>query len=263
MFIKAEDSTNIVKKIIKITRQTGVGILNFYENGSGKFYKKHDNTILTKADIYSHNIICKKLKQITPNIPILSEESVKKPNYNIRKHWSQYWLIDPLDGTRSFVDKTGEFCISIAYIQNNRPAFGLIYAPVSKTHFYAISGKNAYKHHNNVTIKIVAKPEHKPLEVVIGRYSESNKSLQQHLKKITKYNITKLGSALKFAYIASGKYDYYPNFGNCSQWDTAAGVCIVEASGGSVVDVSGNILYYNKSDDLYNKNFIARGNCLK
>ncbi len=250
-------ANNIVQQVIKLSTKAGVEILNYYKKNIN-YHTKDDNTYITEADICSHNIICEGLAKITPNIPILSEESQNIP-YKTRKKWREYWLIDPLDGTRDFINGNDEFCISISYIKNNRPIFGLIYAPTNKTYFYGIKNKGAFLYKNYTTTKIIASKKHTPLRIVIGNYSHNNKYLQEHLAKLGKYNLQKVGSALKFVYIANGKYDYYPKFSPCSEWDTAAGVCILEEAGGRVVDIKGKMLYYNKSDSLLSANFISTG----
>ena len=117
------------------------------------FIVKSDNTPLTQADKISHNLITEALKKITPNVPILSEESENIP-FAIRKDWDSYWLIDPLDGTRDFLDGTREFCISIAYIENNYPVFGLIYAPFDKIHYYRLPGQTSIKLINDICYKL-------------------------------------------------------------------------------------------------------------
>ncbi len=250
-------ASDIIQQIIKLSTIAGAKIINYYQKNID-YQTKDDGTYITKADTSSHNIIVTGLAEIMPSIPILSEESKNTP-YSIRKKWNEYWLIDPLDGTKDFINGTDEFCINISYIKDNRPIFGLIYAPVTKTHFYGIKNKGAFLYKNQTTTKITASKKHSPLRIVIGNYSYNNKYLQQHLKKLGKYNIQTVGSALKFVYIANGKYDYYPKFSPCSEWDTAAGVCILEEAGGKVVDINGKILYYNKSDNLLSTNFISSG----
>ena len=168
----------------------------------------------------------------------------------------EYWLIDPLDGTRDFLEHTGEFCICIAYIKAHKPIFGMIYAPINKAHYYTLNGQS-FKLQNKVEQTLVTQPPSTPLKVVIGHHSLLNDQLKEHLKQQSDYQISRLGSALKFCQIAEGCYDYYPRFGPCSEWDTAAGSYILQGAGGSVVDAQGKALKYNIRDDLTSPIFFA------
>ncbi len=246
----------LISQLIDISCEAGRQILDCY-NKKLDVHHKADNTYLTNADLGAHRLIFSALKDLTPNVPILSEESEQIPPYHIRSSWQNYWLIDPLDGTKDFIEKTGNFCVNIAYIENNRPSLGLIYVPITETHFYARAHLGAFKTHKARTQSIQTKKNHKPLRVVIGRHSDKDKSLTHHLKKLETHQITEMGSALKFAYIAEGIYDYYPRFGPCSEWDTAAGVCILEAAGGKVFDINKKQMSYNKSETLLSPSFFA------
>lgn len=249
-----------LKHIIQTAHKAGDAILKKYgENTSFEF--KEDDTPLTEIDLLSHTILIKNLRHITPNIPILSEES-EYIDFKQRKQWNEYWLIDPLDGTRGFIDKTDDFCICISYIKHNTPVFGLIYAPILQTFYLANSLDVAYKITDNRWQKISASPSQKPLRVIVGKYSTHKKHLKQHLNTIYKndnYTITGMGSALKFCFIAEGKYDYYPALGMCSEWDTAAGSFILKAAGGYVLDFSYNSLKYNTKNNLISPLFFASG----
>ena len=130
--------STLLPKLISLTYESGETILALHKNNMG-FIIKSDNTPLTQADKISHNLITETLKKITPDVPILSEESQNIP-FSVRKDWNAYWLIDPLDGTRDFLDGTQEFCISIAYVVKNFPVFGLIYSPFDKIHYYRLPG---------------------------------------------------------------------------------------------------------------------------
>ena len=246
----------LISQLIDVSYEAGRQILNCYDDKLD-VRQKVDNTCLTNADLDAHRFICSALKDLTPNVPILSEESEQMPPYHIRKKWQNYWLIDPLDGTKDFIEKTGNFCVNIAYIENHRPSLGLIYTPTTETHFYARTNLGAFKKHKTQTQKIQTKKNHKPLRVVIGRHSDKDKLLAQHLKSLATHGITTMGSALKFAHIAEGLYDYYPRFGPCSEWDTAAGVCILEVAGGRVLDINKRQITYNKGETLLSPSFFA------
>ncbi len=245
----------LTPKLIQLTSEVGEVIMSFYKSDIN-VETKGDETPLTIVDQQAHQLISSGLELLTPDIPILSEES-EDLSYETRSKWDDYWLIDPLDGTRDFIEQTGEFCICIAYIRNNRPIFGFVYAPLSKTHYYTDDQLRTFKLHQGKTTLLKTPLQNLPLEVVIGRHSFNNKKLQSHLKKIGDANINHLGSALKFCKIAEGLYDYYPRFGPCSEWDTAAGSFILQCAGGSVVDESGNALSYNTKQDLLSPVFFA------
>jgi 3'(2'), 5'-bisphosphate nucleotidase len=255
------DNTTL-KKIMLVVRQAGDAIIETYDNNT-VFKLKEDDTPLTEVDLLSHSIITQGLTAITPDINILSEES-EFTHFKERKTWEEYWLIDPLDGTRGFIDKTDDFCICLSYIKNNEPVFGLIYAPLLNTYYIANNPGTAYKVKDDMWQQIFAKKPtpQSPLKVIVGKYSVNKKSVLQHLHGILdgkEYELHGVGSALKFCFIAEGKYDYYPALGICSEWDTAAGSFILRAAGGYVVDFSNNQLKYNTKNDLISPIFFASG----
>lgn len=247
----------LTPQLIALTQKTGAAIMSFYKSDI-KVEVKPDQTPLTIADQTAHTLIVEGLSKLTPDIPIVSEES-NTVDFSQRCKWDEYWLIDPLDGTQDFLEQTGEFCICIAYIKQNQPIFGIIYAPQTRTHYYTTDRGAAYKLKNSQAKRITTNPQHAPLRVVIGHHSLRNEQLKSHLKQRQKYEIFQLGSALKFCLIAEGKYDYYPRFGPCSEWDTAAGVCILRKAGGKVVDENGKTLRYNCHTGLTSSVFFASG----
>ncbi len=246
----------ILSQLIELTAKVGDKILSHYKNDF-KIELKADKTPLTIADKEAHQSIVKVLSQLTPNTPILSEES-DVVAFEQRSKWQEYWLIDPLDGTRDFIEQTGEFCICIAYIKNHQVIFGLVYAPLERTHYYGFDNK-AYQLHNNLKTRLKVCVETQPLRVVTGHYSAHSTHLKMHLQQLGEHQLSYLGSALKFCKIAQGEYDYYPKFSPCSEWDTAAGACILQNAGGSVVDINGESLRYNTKNDLLSPVFFASG----
>ena len=245
----------LLPELIELTSEVGERIMVLHSEKLD-ITVKSDNTPMTIADETAHKLISAKLEQLTPDIPVLSEESHEIP-FAIRKDWNEYWLIDPLDGTRDFLDGNYDFCINIAYVKNNYPVFGLIYAPFSKTHYYRIPGETSIKLLDNVCYQLKTSQPGRWQHVVIGHYSSTNKHLQKHLSNKTNFELFLLGSALKFCTIAEGKYHYYPKFGPCSEWDTAAGVCILEGAGGSVKGLDGKPLSYNTKEDSVSPAFLA------
>ncbi|WXU00095.1 MAG: 3'(2'),5'-bisphosphate nucleotidase CysQ [Catillopecten margaritatus gill symbiont] len=249
----------ILSPLIKLTIEVGDEILLHYKTDL-KVESKADETPLTIADKNAHQSIVNALSKLTPNTPILSEES-DVIGFDERSKWDEYWLIDPLDGTRDFLEQTGEFCICIAYIKNHSAIFGLVYAPITGVHYYGFNGKS-YKYQNGAHKQINTCIAKQPLRVITGHHSAHNPTLKTHLAALSDMSdiqISHLGSALKFCEIAQGHYDYYPRFGPCSEWDTAAGGCILQNAGGSVVDENGKPLRYNTQDSLLSPTFFASG----
>jgi 3'(2'), 5'-bisphosphate nucleotidase len=248
-----------LKQIMDIAKNAGDEIIKNYQKNT-KFTTKKDGTPLTDVDLISHNIIANGLKNLTPNINILSEEGGIL-DFKERQKWSEYWLIDPLDGTRGFIDKTDDFCVCVSYIKNNYPVFGLIYAPISQTYYLANDANNAYKIKNNNWQKITVSKPQSQLRVITGRYTNQKKIKQHIFDKFgdIDYKISNIGSALKFCFIAEGKYDYYPALGVCSEWDTAAGGFILRSSSGYLADFYNNNLKYNTKSDLISPKFFASG----
>ena len=247
--------SKLLSHLISIANDAGEAIMDIHKKPSN-FEIKSDNTPVTEADNASNQIISSALEKLTPNIPILSEESAEIP-FSVRKKWKEYWLIDPLDGTRDFIDGSPDFCISIALIKKNYPSFGLIYSPFNKVLYYRLTGAKSIKKFNNVCQELVTQKPKRWENIVVGRYSNNNKGLKDHLKLKTNFETFKLGSALKFCLIAEGLYHYYPKFGRCSEWDTAAGVYILEGAGGRVVDLNNKPLKYNLNEDTLSPSFMA------
>ena len=254
-----------IQKINFIAKKAGDEIMKIYQQDFEVDYKK-DNSPLTKADIKSNEIITESLKDLYPEIPILSEENKEVP-YNIRKNWEYFWLIDPLDGTKEFVKKNGEFTVNIALIHKNTPVLGIIYVPVLEILYYAKKEKGAfkkeknkkpqrlpiYKHANNNTLKVIVSKSH---------YNQETKDFVNNLKNQYKKTIEfiRIGSSLKLCLIAEGKADIYPRLAPTMEWDIAAGQAIVEQAGGEVVEFKTKTpLKYNKQN-LLNSYFVTKGN---
>jgi len=254
---------NIILEILNIAIDAGNEILKFY-NKDIIIKSKEDNSPLTIADINSNNIIINKLKNIDISIPILSEESLV--NWSERKSWRKYWLIDPLDGTKEFINRNGEFTVNIALIEKNHPIFGVIYAPAKSLLYYAIRNNGAFKTNTSLKInnldqfKIIKsnKKQSDPIKV-IGSRSHSNIEFTNWLKNnLDNYELVKAGSSLKFCLIAEGYADIYPRLGPTSEWDIAAGHIILEEAGGSISNLDKNKILYNTKESVINPYFIAK-----
>jgi len=245
----------LLHAVIDISEKASDEILTFYDTDFN-VEVKDDLTPLTSADLAAHNYITEALTQLTPHIPILSEEAANIP-FDVRKTWETYWLVDPLDGTREFIKKNGEFSVNIALISGHEAILGVIYLPVTRVCYYASKGNGAYKKTNSETIKISVKQTQRDAMIIAGSRSYRDSSLDSFLEKIGKYEIISMGSSIKSCLVAEGKVDIYPRLGPTSEWDTAAAQCIVEESGGSITDTSLQPLQYNTKDVLLNPHFLV------
>jgi len=246
----------LISSTVEIAKLAGEGITEIY-NSDFDYQLKKDLSPITAADNLSHIIITKRLKILAPEIPILSEENCDIP-YKIRENWTKYWLVDPLDGTKEFIKRNGEFTVNIALIENNTPIFGVIHLPVtSETYWGSQVNGSFYSSGNNDVKEIRVSENHQnPIRLVASR-SHPSEMLNSLLKKIVDYEIIEVGSSIKFCHIASGQADCYPRFGPTSEWDTAAGEAIVSSAGGHVVAASGNSMKYNVKEEYLNPNFIV------
>ena len=250
-----------IDEILKISNQAARLVMMIYGQQSLDVMKKTDHSVLTKADIESNTYICSSLEKLYPGIPIISEESVKQFAYDERKNWDYFFLVDPLDGTKEFIQGNGEFTINIALVKNEKPVFGVVTAPAFGLTYYAEEGKGAYKILNNEHIKLnVHQPQNGIFRAVVSRshYCEQTENYINNLHDDGKQvNVITTGSALKFGLIAEGAADIYPRFAPTMEWDTAAGHILVSEVGKQVklTDQDGR-LRYNKVS-LVNPSFIV------
>lgn len=248
----------LTQQVIEVAKQASDRILAIY-NTEFDVTSKEDNTPLTEADLAAHHAITDGLQQLTPQIPILSEESVNIP-FDTRSQWNRYWLVDPLDGTREFVKRNGEFTVNIALIDNHRSVLGVIHTPVSGVLYYGNNREGAFKQlpgEQRKAIKTRNKEANHTL--VAGSRSHRGASLNEFLEKLGEHDIVSMGSSLKSCLVAEGAVDIYPRLGPTSEWDTAAAQCIVENAGGLILDLSMQPLRYNTKDDLLNPHFLVIG----
>lgn len=244
--------------VIKIVKQAGHEILTFYKKDV-KYELKADDSPLTEADFVANDIISSGLNDLTPEIPILSEECPDIP-YQQRRQWERYWLVDPLDGSSEFIKGTGDFTVNIALIDNNQPVLGVSYLPAHHTCYFAYRGGEAIKEDADgrkivLHTKTVSGDK---IKVAVSRNIEISR-LQPFLSQLEKYQLVYFGSSLKLCLVAEGLVDIYPRLGFICEWDTAAGQCIVEQAGGMVVDLNFKSLRYNTKDSLYNPYFLVLG----
>jgi len=245
------------KRVINISLMAGEAILEVYKRDINVRYKD-DATPLTLADEHAHQIILKELRKINSDIPIVSEEDLVASN--IVNAGNCYWLVDPLDGTKEFVSRNGEFTVNIALIQSNYPLLGVIFAPALGTLYYACRGLGAFKRdtHQDNPCSIYVNHKKTQFKIVDSR-SHPNNLTNLFLSKIDVAERLAAGSSLKFCMVADGSADIYPRFGLTSHWDTAAAQCILEEAGGSVIDLNGERLCYKPTANKTNPFFIASG----
>jgi 3'(2'), 5'-bisphosphate nucleotidase len=244
--------------LLQLAREAGDAILTVY-NTDFDVERKQDNSPLTEADLASHRTIVSALEKLTPDIPVLSEESAKIP-FETRRRWDRYWLIDPLDGTREFVKRNGEFTVNIALIEGHRPTAGVVYAPVLDRLYYGTLEGGAWLENDNQDARSiqVASRLRQPTKVA-GSRSHAGDSLQRFLDKLGDYELVSMGSSLKLCLVAEGEADIYPRLGPTSEWDTAAAQAVVEAAGGRVTTLDLQPLRYNTKDSLLNPQFLVFG----
>jgi len=206
----------------------------------------------------SHEIILTGLAELTPDIPVLSEESASIP-YETRQSWDRYWLVDPLDGTREFVKRNGEFTVNIALIENHQPVLGVVHVPVSRLCYFCGQGKGAYKQETGKTAnRIKTKTTSADNFIVAGSRSHGNERQHKFFAGLGEdVEVIAIGSSLKLCLVAEGKVDIYPRFGPTSEWDTAAAQAIVTAAGGIVTDTELKSLEYNSKESILNPHFLA------
>ena len=239
--------------------KAGENIMEVYNSTESINYeRKADDSPLTIADKKSHNTIIDFLKDT--EIDIISEES-KSIEYQERKNWEEYWLIDPLDGTKEFIKKNGEFTVNIALIKNNKPHLGIVYCPVKKILYWNDNNKKVFKREKEETREIKKrKPineNEEGLRVVVSR-SHMSEETSEYINKLTRPELISCGSSLKFLYIADNKADIYPRFGPTMEWDTAAAHSILNALEIHVINLdTGRELSYNK-ENLLNPYFIIK-----
>ena len=242
--------------IAEIAVEAGKAILEIYQQDF-EVVQKADQSPLTQADLASHRIICESLAHLTPDIPVLSEESAGI-DYDTRANWFQYWLVDPLDGTREFINRNGEFTVNIALIRHHQPILGVVHVPVSGVTYTGLVGKWASRHDEDGRMVHIGVrlPCADPV-VVVGSRSHANPRLMEFLERIGNYKLVSMGSSLKFCLLAEGEADFYPRLGPTSEWDTAAAHAVVLAAGGKIVTLDGKPLRYNTKRSLLNPEFLV------
>lgn len=249
---------DLLAAAIDLSRRAGQAIMAIYQRDFDVEHKA-DASPLTEADLASHRLIVEGLRTLTPDIPVLSEESADIA-WDTRSRWSRYWLVDPLDGTREFVKRNGEFTVNIALIDGDASVMGVVQAPVTGDLYYARAGQGAYRQTSRQAEpeRIGVRAPAAPL-VVAGSRSHGSERQRTLLARLGEHQLVPQGSSLKFCLIACGDADLYLRAGPTSEWDTGAAQCVLEEAGGAVLRLDGTPLRYNTKDSLLNPEFIAVG----
>jgi 3'(2'), 5'-bisphosphate nucleotidase len=253
------DLAELARGACALARTAGRAIVEIYDSDFAVQHKD-DNSPLTAADLAAHRAIVDGLKVLTPRIPVLSEEAAEQVPWGVRSGWPRYWLVDPLDGTREFVKRNGEFTVNIALIEEHAPVLGVVFAPVLDEMYYGWRGRHAFAETRgrDGRSELRTRPRAMPL-IVAGSRSHGDARTAAALDRLGPHELKPLGSSLKFCRAAHGDVDLYIRYGLTSEWDTAAGQCVLEQAGGGVTQMSGEALRYNTKESLLNPDFIAFG----
>ena len=242
----------MLDKICQLAREAGVAIMQDYDGQKPlEATHKSDDSPVTAADIAAHTIILQGLQTLTPEIPVLSEEDPQ--TWETRQSWDRYWLVDPLDGTKEFLKRNGEFTVNIALIEKGKAVLGVVYAPVLNVMYSAAEGK-AWKEENGGVRNQIHVRDARPPLVVISR-SHGDDELKEYLHQLGEHQTTSIGSSLKFCLVAEGQAQLYPRFGPTNIWDTAAGHAVATAAGAHVHDWQGKSLDYTPRESFLNPGF--------
>jgi 3'(2'), 5'-bisphosphate nucleotidase len=257
---------DLLPRLLEIAHAAGREIMDVYSR-EFSVAEKADRTPLTQADLRSQQRILAGLAELTPDIPVLAEESATVP-WEERRHWRELWLVDPLDGTREFVSRNPEFTVNIALVRDHRPVLGIVHVPAQQKDYYAyVEGPRAggdadvgcafRQNAGEAAVPIqVAKRAQDPLRIV-GSKSHRGDSLDALLTKVGPHVLKPIGSSLKLCLVAEGSADFYPRLGPTMEWDTAAAQAVAECAGAHVIDLQGRPLRYNAREDLLNPHFLA------
>lgn len=251
-------SPALMAAVSKLAKEAGKAILEIYKSDYD-IQQKGDHTPLTEADLAAHHVIVAGLEALTPEIPVLSEESDAIP-FAVRQSWQRYWLVDPLDGTVEFIRRNGEFSVNIALIDQQQPTQGVIHAPVTGDTYFACRRGGAFKQEGEQEpVAIQSRRCDMDKLTVVCSNAKPGKKLQAMLDRIGSFERINYGSSLKSCLVAEGRADLYARLGPTSEWDTAAAQCIVEQAGGHITNTAMQPLIYNDKDSLLNPEFFVAG----
>lgn len=245
--------------VVTIAQHAGELIMAVYQRDFDIEHKADDSP-LTEADLTAHHHIVRALETLTPAIPILSEES-GHISWDTRRQWGEYWLVDPLDGTKEFIKKNGEFTVNIAHIKNGQPVWGVVVAPALGVTYHggtATGGSVKQTEKGEQHIRVAELPEGKNGWCIVGSRSHQSAAFAEFVSQFDQPHITSMGSSLKICLVAEGKAHLYPRLGPTSEWDTGAAHAILAGAGGEITQLdSGEVLLYNRKENILNPYFIA------
>jgi 3'(2'), 5'-bisphosphate nucleotidase len=258
-------AAQLLPQVADIARRAGREILAVYRSADFAVTTKSDASPVTAADLRAHRVIVEALAELTPQVPVLSEEAGHTP-FAQRAQWQRYWLVDPLDGTREFLARNGQFTVNIALIEGHAPVLGVVHVPQRELTYEGLAGAGAGAGAGawRAAAGAAAQPihvsakTHRPVRVA-GSRSHRGNSLAPFLERLGEHELLAVGSALKFCLVAEGAADVYPRLGPTSEWDTAAAQAVLIGAGGSVSCLDGTALRYNTRDALLNPFFVAYG----
>jgi 3'(2'), 5'-bisphosphate nucleotidase len=254
----AATQQRLLDSVRSIAERAGAAIMGVYETPFAVEHKA-DNSPLTEADRASHEIIRAGLAAIEPQLPLLSEESAPD-ELEGRRQWLSYWLVDPLDGTKEFVKRNGEFTVNIALIVNGRAILGLVRAPAFDLEYAGATALGAWRRRDGSPAEqIHTAIGHGGPPRVLGSRSHPSRALSAYLERLGPHELISMGSSLKICLVAEGRADVYPRLGPTSEWDTAAAQAVLETAGGGMIDLAGRELRYNTKESLLNPHFLAIG----
>ncbi|MBU2954473.1 3'(2'),5'-bisphosphate nucleotidase CysQ [Marinobacter sp. F3R08] len=248
--------SSILPDVIKVADEASEKALHIYQSDF-KVGFKSDHSPITAADTASHEIIVRGLRHISRDIPILSEEGKDIP-WEERRHWRRFWLVDPIDGTRDFTQRSGEFTVNIAMIEDGEPVMGVVIAPALKEAFWGVVGEGAHLRDRTGKVRRIRVAEPTAVKRVVASKNHLNEETRSFIDKLGEHELVRAGSSLKFCRIAEGHADIYPRLGPTCEWDTGAGQAVLMAAGGKVQTLDGKPLSYGK-EDVLNPFFIASG----
>ena len=254
--MSASELTQWLPIVCHIARAAGSEILKIYNSHDFNIAYKKDRSPVTSADLKSDQLITEQLQRLSPQLPVLSEETADEHPYLERAQWHTYWLVDPLDGTKGFISKNGFFTVNIALIKNQQPVLGVVFAPASDKLFFAAQHNGAFRQIQRAPLKKISvrtRPRARPV-IAVSR-AHINQPTRRLLAQIGRHQLLRADSAIKCCLVADGSADLYLRAGPTCEWDTAAGQCIVEEAGGHLCDRHGQPLRYNTKESLINPPF--------
>jgi 3'(2'), 5'-bisphosphate nucleotidase len=253
--MRQSDLKDLAGQLLTISRTAGDAIMAIYQRGSTEAHHKMDASPVTEADLAAHSVLANQLARLLPGCQVVSEEDSASLVY--RRNTARFWLIDPLDGTKEFIARNGEFTVNIALIEEGRCTLGVVYAPATDAQYWGGAGLGAFRCIGGrmIAINVAPAKEGRACRVVASK-SHLNEATQAMIDRLGDVSLVQVGSSLKFCRVAEGEADIYPRLAPTCEWDTAAAQAVLEGAGGVVVDLQGMPMRYGKRDVL-NPSFIA------